>query len=77
MRVLAAAKCKATFLNVLTEVEERREPVTVTKNGRPVAMVVPLPKAKSSLDDYFIGRGEMHADIVGPIVDSDEYEALR
>ena len=46
--VLPAGEFKAKCLAVLDEVERRRRTVVVTKRGRPVAQVVPLPDAKGS-----------------------------
>ena len=77
MRKIAAAKCKAQFLGLLSEIEAKREPVTVTKNGRPVAMMVPLPNPKASIADFYIGPGKTHGDIVSPVLDPEEYEAMR
>jgi prevent-host-death family protein len=44
--VLPAGEFKAKCLAVLDEVERRRRTVVVTKRGRPVAQVVPLPETK-------------------------------
>ncbi len=43
MPTMSAAEFKAKCLAVLDEVNRTREPVTVTKRGRPVARVVPIP----------------------------------
>ena len=40
-KTMKASECKAKFLGVLDEVSVRRERVIVTKNGRPVAEIVP------------------------------------
>ncbi len=77
MRTIAAAKCKAQFLSLLSEIESRRESVTVTENGRPVAMMVPLPNPKASISDFYIGPGETFCDITKPTVDAEDYEVLR
>ena len=77
MRTIAAAKCKAQFLGLLSEIESRRESVTVTKNGRPVAMVVPLPNPNASIADFYIGPGKTFEDITKPTVDADDYEVMR
>ncbi len=42
MRTMAAGKFKATCLAVMDEVQAKREPVVLTKNGRPVAELVPI-----------------------------------
>ena len=41
-KTMSAADFKAKCLDVLDQVAERREPVVVTKRGKPVAQVVPI-----------------------------------
>jgi prevent-host-death family protein len=43
MNVIAAGEFKAKCLRFLDEVNKTRGPVTVTKRGKPVARVVPIP----------------------------------
>jgi prevent-host-death family protein len=52
-RMLMASKFKATCLAVLDEVERSRQPVVITKHGRPVARVVPVerPSGPRSTED--------------------------
>jgi prevent-host-death family protein len=51
MRTIAAGKFKDVCLQMLDEVEENREPVVITKRGRPVAKLVPVipPRSRPSL----------------------------
>lgn len=42
MRTMTAAKFRATCLAVMDEVAKTREPVEITKRGRPVARLAPL-----------------------------------
>jgi prevent-host-death family protein len=76
MRTMAAGKFKAHCLALLDEVETRREVVTVTKNGRPVAKMVPLDLDEDPLKAFFIG-GEILGDIMSPAVSLQDYEALK
>ncbi len=55
MRDIAAGEFKAKCLHILDEVSRTREPVTVTKRGKPVARVVPVPAGSSS--SYGIAEG--------------------
>lgn len=61
---IAAGKFKAECLALLDRVARTGEPLVVTKRGKPVAKVVPIPEAKRSL----IGSVKFHGDIVGPIL---------
>jgi len=76
MRVIGAGKFKAQCLALLDEVESKRECVTVTKNGRPVAKMVPLELADDPLKAFFIG-GEILGDIISPTVPLADYEAMK
>jgi prevent-host-death family protein len=55
MSVIAAGEFKAKCLRILDEVNKTREPVTVTKRGKPVARVVPIPA--ESWSGYGIAKG--------------------
>ena len=48
LTTMAAGEFKAKCLSVLDDVERRRRTVIVTKRGRPVAQVVPLPASRGS-----------------------------
>jgi prevent-host-death family protein len=76
MRTMAAGKFKATCLAVMDEVQAKREPVLVTKNGKPVAKLVPvdLPVEKDPLDAFYFGKIEIVGDIVAPIYSDEEWE---
>ena len=65
MKTMAAAKFKANILSVLKEVEGSRESVVVTRNGKPVAKLVPLDLEEDPLAAFrFPGHVEVHGDIV-------------
>jgi prevent-host-death family protein len=75
MRTIAAGKFKATCLALLDEVEARREPVIVTKNGRPVATMMPMPLAETDpIFGFYRGNLEIVGDVISPIHSADEYE---
>ncbi len=76
MKTIAAGKFKAQCLALLDEVETKRESVTVTKNGRPVAKMVPLDLEQDPLKAFYIG-GEILGDIISPAVPVGDYEAMK
>lgn len=43
---IAAGKFKAKCLQLLDEVAESRSELTITKHGKPVAKLVPIPSGK-------------------------------
>jgi prevent-host-death family protein len=73
---MAAGKFKATCLAVMDEVQAKREPVLLTKNGKPVAKLVPveLPEEKDPLDAFYFGKIEILGDIIQPIYTDKEWE---
>ena len=73
---MAAGKFKAHCLALLDEVETRRESVTVTENGMPVAKMVPLDLDEDPLKAFFIG-GKILGDIMSPTVPLEDYEVLK
>lgn len=73
---MAAAKFKAKCLSVLDEVAEKREAVTVTKNGKPLARLMPLPLdgEDDPIFGFYRGKLEIVGDIVAPIYSDEELE---
>ena len=75
MRTLGAAKAKAHFLALVDEVQAKREPVLVTKNGKPVAQLTPLPlEEEDPLAIYKFGGVEIIGDIIAPANDLADWE---
>jgi prevent-host-death family protein len=64
-RVINATEFKAKCLAILAEIEQGGVVVTVTKRGRPVAVLGPAPKKpwKSPMNS-FAGKGRIISDIV-------------
>jgi len=77
MKKIAAGKFKAQCLKVMEQVRTTREPVLITKRGKPLAKLVPAEKTS----DDFIGRLEgiitIMGDIESPIVPIEDWDALR
>lgn len=78
MKTMGAAKFKAQCLAVMNEVQTKREPVLVTKNGRPVAKVVPAEAEDDPLAIFRTGSFWAVSDLDNPsLVDPEEWEASR
>ncbi len=76
---IGASRFKATCLSVIADVKRTRQPVTVTRFGRPVARVVPAeapPKGRRVLGAY---RGQIRitGDIVSPVLPVSAWDALK
>ena len=79
MEEMAISKFKAKCLAVLEGVRRTRKPVLVTRFGKPVAEIVPPPpppRPKRRLG-CMKGTAQIRGDIVSPIVDEKDWEALR
>jgi len=49
IKTMKASECKAKFLGVLDDVAENHERVIVTKNGKPVAQIIPFVEKPKTL----------------------------
>jgi prevent-host-death family protein len=75
MKTMAAGKFKATCLKVMDEVQAKRETVVITKNGRPVAKLVPIEVKEDPLAIFrFPGKVEILGDIMAPLYTDEENE---
>jgi prevent-host-death family protein len=77
MKKVPAGEFKARCLTLMDDVSKTREPVLITKRGKPVAKLVPADDAGGD----FIGRLEgvvrIMGDIESPIEPPEAWEALR
>jgi prevent-host-death family protein len=74
-RIMKASEFKAKCLTVLDEVERTRQPVVITKRGKPVAEVVPHTVRARNARGILKGRLEILGDIISPL--DVEWEALK
>ncbi len=77
MRTMPAGKFKAHCLKVMDSVLATREPVVITKRGRPVAKLVPVEAPDDQIFGRLKGQVEIVGDILEPLVSPDEWEANR
>jgi prevent-host-death family protein len=76
---IAISEFKAKCLSLLEEVDRTKRPLRVTRRGKPIADVIPaLPDADDrSWIGSMAGTMEIAGDIVSPVIDIGEIEALR
>lgn len=78
MEQISISKFKATCLAVLDRVQTTGEPVQVTRRGRPIAEVrAPANTASDAWLGCMAGTATIVGDIVAPITETAEWEALR
>lgn len=64
---IPAAQFKAECLRLMDEVEKTRQPIIITKHGRPVAQLAPIPADTDSLFGYMRGTMRTHGDVAAPL----------
>ena len=76
MKKIAAGEFKARCLSLMEDVRSTREPLVITKRGKPVAKLVPA----DSPEREFIGRLKGVIRVVGDIespIEPDAWESSR
>jgi prevent-host-death family protein len=79
MKEIAISAFKASYTALINRVAKTKQPIRITRHGKPVADVVPAavsvdPKVlMGSMRDSI----EILGDIVSPVINRDEIEALR
>jgi prevent-host-death family protein len=77
MRTVPAGQFKARCLRLMDEVRSTREPVLITKKGRPVAKLVPAESQPEDIFGCLKDEIKIVGDIESPIVPWEEWDALR
>jgi prevent-host-death family protein len=73
---IKASEFKAKCLALIDEVAATGEPIVVTKNGKPLAELVPhRPPSKKSPFGIWKGKVEITGDIISPI--DVEWDAMK
>lgn len=71
---IAAGEFKAKCLKLLDEVAEKRQPLVITKHGKPVAQLTPVP-AQENIVGSMKGSVLWIGDIISPI--DVEWDAMK
>jgi prevent-host-death family protein len=76
MKQIPAAVFKTKCLAVIDEVQSKREPVLITKHGKPVAKLVPADDQPGSIFGFYAGKGEIVDDVLAPALTPAEWGEL-
>jgi prevent-host-death family protein len=76
-RTMAAGVFKANCLVVMEEVRKKRQPVIITKHGKPVAKLVPVESSEDDIFGFMKGEGKILGDVVSPAVPAEEWDCLK
>ena len=71
---IAAGEFKSKCLKLLDQVAEERQTLVITKHGRAVAQLVPMPPQVDPFG-YLRGSGVVIGDIISPL--ENEWEATQ
>ena len=77
MKTLAAGKFKTNCLAIMDEVKAKREPVLITKHGKPVAMLTPVEQIDDPIFGFMQDKATIVGDIVSPIVPLEDWDCLK
>lgn len=65
---ISAGEFKAKCLKLMDSVASTHEPLIITKHGKPVAMMVPVPpEPDAQLFGYMAGTATLRGDVVAPL----------
>jgi len=75
MKTLGATEAKTHFLSLLNDVEQKREGLIVTRNGKPVARVLPMPDPdRDTIYGFYRGKLDIRGDVLSPLYSDEELE---
>ena len=77
MKTIAAGAFNATCLAVMDEVQKKRQGVVITKNGKPVAKLVPIAEEPDPIFGFMKGKGRIIGDVMAPVVPLEDWDALK
>jgi len=77
MKKIGAGEFKAKCLALMEDVRSTREPIVITKRGKPVAKLVPAESEKDGWLGRLNGKMRIVGDIESPVVPLEDWEALR
>ena len=77
MKTMRAGESKARCLKLMDEVQKTRDPLIITKRGKPVAKLVPADKSGNDIFGCLKGVVKIVGDIESPLAPPEDWEGLR
>jgi prevent-host-death family protein len=77
MKEISISEFRVKCCAILQRVRKTRQPIRVTRFGRPLAEIVPPSPAKRRRLGSMAGTARIIGDIVGPIGSLDDWEGWR
>ena len=78
-KAFGAAEFKAKCLNLIDQMSDDGEPIIITKRGKPVAVLSPVPEAAAhtSIIGAMKGSVQSYDDPFSPVIEAGEWDAGR
>ena len=77
MKTMAAGKFKTNCLAIMDEVKAKREPVLITKHGKPVAILTPVEADEDPIFGFLKGEATIRGDLIEPAVPLEDWNCLK
>lgn len=78
MKTVPISEFKAKCLRLIEQVDKTRQPLRITRHGKPVAEVIPAgPERKRKFLGTMAGTVKFLGDVVSPVIDLNDFEAYR
>jgi len=77
MKKIAAAVFKAQCLTLMEDVRSTKQPLLITKRGKPVAKLVPVDTGEDDFIGHLKGVFRVVGDIESPLEPPDAWESAR
>jgi len=75
---VSISEFKAKCLGLIAQVHKTRQPLRITRHGRPVAEVIPAgPDRTRKFVGDMVGTGKIVGDILSPVIELEDIEAYR
>jgi prevent-host-death family protein len=77
MKTISAERFEARCLTIIDEVKRRRQPVVITKKGKPVARLLPVDNRAYEIFGCLAGDLEIMGDLAASVVSTSAWKGSR
>lgn len=77
MQTIKASVFKAKCLHLMDQVAETREPLIITKHGKPIAQLGPVVSKPPRCIIGLHSEGRVLGDIISPVVPAEDWDVMK
>lgn len=77
MKKIPVKAFRQRCLALLDQVQATREAILITRDGKPVAKLVPIDVMRDEIYDFLAGKGAVTGDVVSPAMRPEDWSGLR